>query len=158
MQYFLIQDLKIENFFYNSSIYLYKINEDESSRENERIEDKIKDDSSLINQTVKFQEIENLMNSNIKNNKNILRNKIHSIYNSIDDEDMEDLNYELEKDKLLKEKIKSDIIVILPKSFFASNQQIDIDNFSLFVQKFDSFYFGNFIDKNVFELFNTIGD
>lgn len=158
MQYFFIKDLKIENFLYNSSLYIHKVIEDEAARENERINERIDDESFLIKQNLKFQQIELLMNNNIKNNKNILRNKIHSIYNSIDEEDMENIDYEKEKEKLLKEKINSDLIILLPKTVFSSNQQIDVDKYSLFVQKFDSFYFGNFIDKNVSELFNINGD
>lgn len=160
MNYFIIKDLKIENFYFNSSMYLHKELEDESARENERIINSTKDADLLLNQTFKYQQLENLFNSNFKTNKSILRNKIHDIYNQIDIEDNEDLDASNEKDLILKEKIKSDKLIILQKSIFASNQQINVSTFSLLVLELGEISFGIFIDKQIVSYFinNEEGD
>lgn len=150
----IVKDLELQSFYFNSGIYLNKIDKDKSLRENLKIISNSEKHNiePLIANNYKYKEIDTLINSDFINNKNLLRKRIMEIYGSIDDEDCEDLDYNAEYEGLKEEMVYTDELIILSKTPFASNQQFDVGKISILYFKIKEINFGFIIDKKIVEL------
>lgn len=151
MRFKLIKDLKIENFYFNSGLYLNKNDLETSTRENLKLLETMQKENiePIIQNNNKYFEIEALLSLNLNKNKNIMRNRINKVFNEIDYEDTEDLNNKNETNKLLDDKVITDDLIILIKSPFSSNQQFDIKTTSIIYFELNEINFGFPISKEV---------